>query len=224
MSSPSTTVEEYASKKEIVEQFLEDCMKIITSTASVEQLEGNAFYYHLSNNRFFELFSKQVNLYWCGKQVKKRICEIGFNAGHSAFLFLLNMPEGAEFTIFDLGEHPYTRPCIDYLKNKFSMVSISYNEGDSTKVLPEWITEHPEASETYDVVHVDGGHSYECAHSDILYGANLVRRGGYLIVDDTNVPYISAMVDALLTSGMFTEVETLRTIGYEHRIVQRKEV
>lgn len=198
-------------------------MKIITSTASAEQLEGNAFYYHLSNTRFFELFSKQVNLYWCGKQVKSRICEIGFNAGHSAFLFLLNIPEGAEFTIFDLGEHPYTRPCVDYLKTRFSGVTISYNEGDSTRILPEWIKAHPEATETYDVVHVDGGHSFECAHSDILYGASLVRPGGYLIVDDTNVPYISEMVNKLLQSEMFTEIEILRTVGYEHRILRRKE-
>jgi hypothetical protein len=223
MSSPNLVIEDYNSSKDRIETFLDDTMKIITSTCSSAELEGNAFYYHLSANRFFELFSKQVNLFWCGRQVTKRICEIGFNAGHSAFLFLLGMKSPkVEFTVFDLGEHPYTRPCLEHLKKTFPESNFSYIEGDSTNTLPEWTTSHPEASETYDVVHVDGGHTYECAHSDIMYGANLVRPGGYLIVDDTNVSYISSMVDALVRSEMFTEVEILRTVGYEHRILQRK--
>lgn len=41
-------------------------------------------------------------------------------------------------------------------------------------------------SAPYDVVYVDGGHSYETALSDLLNYSILVRDGGYLVIDDCN--------------------------------------
>lgn len=39
-------------------------------------------------------------------QANTKICEIGFNAGHSAMLFLMGRDKtSADFTIFDIGHH-----------------------------------------------------------------------------------------------------------------------
>jgi len=43
------------------------------------------------------------------------------------------------FTVFDIGHHPYTKPSFEYIKSKFSHVNFEYVEGDSTTIMPEWI-------------------------------------------------------------------------------------
>lgn len=37
-------------------------------------LEGNSFYVHESLNLYESLYTKQLNLFWCGKQALTRIC------------------------------------------------------------------------------------------------------------------------------------------------------
>merc|ERR1719515_691716 len=48
----------------------------------------------------------------------KNICEVGFNAGHSAMLFLLSNPRVKVYS-FDLGLHPYTTPATALLSAQF---------------------------------------------------------------------------------------------------------
>lgn len=36
----------------------------------------------------------------------------------------------------------------------------------------------------YDIVYIDGGHTYDIAKSDILNYAPLIKQGGYLVIDD----------------------------------------
>jgi hypothetical protein len=95
--------QEYASKYPEMIVYLEDLKSIITEHTAPDAFEGNSFYHHQSFKEYPELYNKQLNLYWCGKQVfGGKICEIGFNAGHSAMLMLLaNTNKHVEFTIFD---------------------------------------------------------------------------------------------------------------------------
>ena len=65
-----------------------DALKEIVQQSGAS-LEGNAFYKHESLDLYPELYTKQLNLVWCGKQACTRMCEIGFNAGHSSMLLLL---------------------------------------------------------------------------------------------------------------------------------------
>lgn len=203
-----------------VEIYLADIMNIVQQIG--EPLEGNSFYHHQTLNRYSELLNKQINLYWAGKEATKKVCEIGFNAGHSALLFLLgkeNMP--LDFTIFDIGVHKYTKPALDYLKSQFTKVNFEYVEGNSIQLMPKWIENNLEKIGTYDLVHVDGGHSEECIVNDMKNSTQLVRVGGLLIIDDTNVSYISAEVDKYIQSGNFVEMDILQTTGYEHRMLKR---
>lgn len=191
---------------------------VIKSGAS---LEGNSFYFHQTLQEFPELYTKQLNLFWCGKQATKRMCEIGFNAGHSTMLLLLGRKTPLEFTIFDIGHHPYTKPCLEYIGSKYTNVRFEYIEGDSTKTMSKWIRDHKDYLESYDVVHVDGGHSELCIFNDMKNADILVKVGGILIIDDTNIDYINKYVDLYVSSGNYREIDMLKTVGYPHRILEK---
>jgi hypothetical protein len=211
---------EYESKDVEKISYLLDLENIIKNTHT--PLEGNCFYYHTTLDVFPELYSKQLNLFWCGKQASENICEIGFNAGHSTMLMLLgrsNTP--LNFTIFDIGHHLYTKPCFEYMKSKFSHVNFEYVEGDSTITMPKWIAEHSELMNKYDVVHVDGGHFEHCVSNDMKNADLLVKTNGLIIIDDTNDPTISKYVDSYLSSGVYVEIDVLPTVGYQHRIIRK---
>lgn len=211
---------EYESKNDEKQIYLEDLKNIIVK--SNVPFEGNCFYHHETLNIFPELYSKQLNLFWCGKQAVENICEIGFNAGHSTMLMLLgrsNTP--LNFTIFDIGHHSYTKPSFDYIKSKFSHVNFEYVEGDSTIIMPEWINNNPELIYKYDVVHVDGGHSEHCISNDMKNTDLLVKKNGIVIIDDTNCGTINKYVDLYISNGNYVEMNLLSTHGYPHRVIKK---
>jgi hypothetical protein len=163
-----------------------------------------------------------MNLFWCGKLAKKRICEIGFNAGHSCMLFLLGRDNSPlEFTIFDIGGPRYTRPCLEYIKHKFLHVDFEYIEGNSIITVPEWMKQHPELIGTYDVVHVDGGHAENCIFNDMRNTDILVKVNGIIIIDDTDASPINKFVDLYISTGNYIELDILRTFASSHRIIQK---
>lgn len=138
------------------QQMLDDIKQIVVSTNA--SLEGKSFYVHATLDIYSDLYIKQLNLFWCGKQGLTRISEIGFNAGHSSMLMLLGRDKTSlDFTVFDIGLHPYTKPCLNYIKSKFPHIKFEYIEGDSTLTMPKWIESNPSLSGVYDVVHADGG-------------------------------------------------------------------
>lgn len=211
---------EYESKNQEKQIYLDDLKQIIINSNS--SLEGNCFYHHNSLNKFNELYSKQVNLFWCGKQAVENICEIGFNAGHSTMLMLLgrnNTP--LNFTIFDIGHHAYTKPSYEYIKSKFSFVNFEYIEGDSTSTMPEWIHNHSELMYKYEVVHVDGGHSEHCISNDMKNADLLVKKNGIIIIDDTDQNIINNYVNLYISNGNYNEIKVLPTYGAQHRVIKK---
>ena len=211
---------EYDSLDHKKQVMLESLKKIVEDTNTL--LEGNIFYIHETFKLSPLLYTKQLNLFWCGKQAKTRICEIGFYAGHSAMVLLLGRDiTPLEFTIFDIEEHPYTKPCLEYIRSKFSNVNIEYVKGDSIETLPKWISENKSSILTYDVVHVDGGHSEPCISNDMKNADILVKVGGIIIIDDTNDNIIDIYTNLYLDSGCYREMDVLKTYGYAHRIIQK---
>ena len=75
--------------------------------------------------------------------------------------------------------------------------------------------------QTYDLVHVDGGHSEFCATCYMKHADLLLKPGGIMIVDDTDAPQINRLVDIYLESGKYVEVDVLKTFGYPHRIIRK---
>ena len=212
-----TEYENCSSEKQLL---LADIKQIVIDSKS--SLEGNSFYAHTTLNIYPELYTKQLNLFWCGKQAKTKICEIGFNAGHSTMLMLLGRDKTPlDFTIFDIGHHPYTKPCLAYLESKFQHVKFEYIEGDSTISMPTWIEANKQQLWVYDVIHVDGGHTEYCITNDMKHADLLVKRGGIVIIDDTFMTHINNCVNSYLSSGNYRELDVLKTKGYPHRIIQK---
>ena len=211
---------EYESKNIEKQAYLNDLANIVIQSG--ELFEGNCFYYHGSLNIFPELYSKQLNLFGCGKEALKNICEIGFNAGHSTMLMLLGRNDkSTNYTIFDIGDHSYTRPALEYIKSKFSHVNFEYVEGDSTITMPEWINMHKNLMYTYDLVHVDGGHNEHCISNDMKNADLLVKQNGVVIIDDTFDVTINKYVDLYISTGNYIEIDVLKTYGYTHRVIRK---
>jgi hypothetical protein len=202
------------------QKILDDLKKIIIDSKA--SLEGNSFYVHASLNLYEALYTKQLNLFWCGKQASTKICEIGFNAGHSTMLMLLGRDKSSlDFTLFDIGHHTYTKPCFNYIKSEFPHVNFEYIEGDSTLTMPKWIELNQSKLGLYDLIHVDGGHSEHCISNDMKNADILVKKGGIIIIDDTNVKHIDNYVNLYLLHN-YREIGVLKTKGYPHRIIQKK--
>jgi len=191
-----------------IRHFLNDIKEIVIETKEI--LEGNSFYLHQTFELQVYLIPKQLNLFSIGKLDSTRICEIGFNAGHSTFLMLLGkeLKNSLDFTIFDIAEHSYTKPCFSYIQNKFPDVKFEFIEGDSTVKMPEYIDKNPSIIGSYDIIHLDGGHDEPYIVSDMKYSDILLKVDGLLIVDDTNVPHIKKCVDSYIELGKYTDISS----------------
>lgn len=157
---------------------------------SGEYLEGNIFMLHLTTdytNRY-ENKAKNISNLVLNKNIKN-VMEIGFNSGFSTLLMLLSNPH-LHVTCFDLGEHRYTMPCYQKLKEKFGH-RLSMTIGDSTKTLENY-------HDNFDLIHIDGGHLTEIANSDIIQSYRLSKKGTILIMDDYDFPNLHELWDSYI--------------------------
>lgn len=195
----------------------DDLKELIKKTE--EPLEGNCVYRHLSFDEWDVLLNKRVNYQKAAKE-REFICEIGFNAGHSVLAMLLANPN-ADYVLFDLGTHAYTRPCFEYLKKIFPQTTMEIFWGDSRETLPTYHRGHPEV--VFDLIHIDGGHRNEVYSADWKNSLDATSSGSLIIFDDTDSAKINAFIDKEIEKGVVSEMTGfLKTSGYEHRILQRE--
>jgi len=149
-------------------------MPIIISSGDL--LEGNIFMSH-NTTTYTDCFlnkTKNISNLLLNKNIKN-VMEIGFNAGFSTLLMLLTNPT-MNITCFDLGEHKYTLPCYEKLKETFGD-RINIIIGDSIETLKN-------INDVYDLIHIDGGHTTKVASSDTYHSIRLSKKGTILIMDD----------------------------------------
>ncbi len=84
-------------------------------------------------------------------------------------------------------------------------------------------------NEQFNIIYIDGGHTYDICRSDIINYSPLVKVGGYLVIDDCchkyNLPdgyfkgheQVSQAVDSLLPNDMFQEIFSI----VHNRVFQR---
>ncbi len=130
----------------------------------------------------FEGYSQEVqpqvaDLIELTKTPNINMMEIGFNAGHSAEIFLKNNPT-CTLTSFDLGMHPYVSCAKEYIDttypNRHTLIL-----GDSRITVPEYQTT------TFDVIFIDGGHDYDIAKTDLENCFKFAHKDTIVIMDDT---------------------------------------
>lgn len=113
------------------------------------------------------------------------VMEIGFNAGHSAEIFLQNNKD-LTLTSFDLGKHPYVKVAKEYIDltypNRHTLIL-----GDSRITVPKFISKNKDTK--FDVIFIDGGHQYYVAKKDLENCLHLAHKDTIVILDDTIYTY-----------------------------------
>lgn len=151
---------------------------------------------HLANFTVIEGFSAQVAgqaafyAMLARQPWVRQVCEIGFNAGHSA-LYWLAASNTTRLLSFDLGEYPFSLPMANLILNMFpDRFSVVW--GDSTKTVPEFIRQSTDgwtsafSFPACDVIVVDGGHAYDVAFADLCNMRAFASTARHvLIFDDT---------------------------------------
>ena len=132
-----------------------------------------------------------------------RVCEVGFNAGHSALNWLAADPRTA-VDAFDLGAHPSAAAAFAYLSKKYPG-RLRLTLGDSRATLP--LVDHAKAC---DVVFIDGGHDGDVPAADLGNLAALAARGAPLLVDNANMAPVRVAISNATARGMIREAGTLR--------------
>jgi predicted O-methyltransferase YrrM len=118
----------------------------------------------------------------------KNIMEIGFNAGHSAEMFLKNNPD-LTMTSFDLGQWECVLLGKKYIDKMFPGRH-TLIIGDSTISIPKFTRDHPDTR--FDLLFIDGGHEYEVAMADIKNCKHLAHKDSIFILDDTHMSEMKA--------------------------------
>ena len=102
----------------------------------------------------------------------KRVLEIGFNAGHSAYLWLNKFPEVTYHSV-DICLHEYTEECANKMQVLYP--NFSFTKIDSRLLTPNYMS-------AYDMVFIDGDHSVQAFRKDW----DTARKSGvkWILVDD----------------------------------------
>ena len=194
---------------------------IALAAGSGDQHEGNCVTNHGSLEPMPELVAKQRNLVRLAQEYGGRgVLEVGFNSGLSAALFLSAHPT-IHVTSIDIGLHAYVAPCAQLLQQRFPG-RFQLIVGDSAHVLRGLRPDHVAG-----LFHVDGSHEVAHARQDLDLAHARVLEGGALLMDDTDTPSLSALLDALMQShpGEYDELRyesdglMARSSRFRHRAI-----
>lgn len=145
----------------------------------------------------------------------KYILEIGFNAGHSADVFLSSNPN-VHVVSFDLGEHtcvPFGKKYIDEkYPSRHTLIL-----GDSTKTLPQFIEENP--SMKFDLIFIDGGHYDDIPKKDIINCKKVAHSGTIVVIDDIwyngEIAYTVKVTKAWTEAISWNIIKEISHYGYD---------
>jgi predicted O-methyltransferase YrrM len=171
-------------------------------------IEGNLLCDKTPDNWDYERNNDKIRNLQIMSKNKKKIIEIGVNACHSLLIMLLENPT-AEYLLFDLNVHPYTEPTLRYVKEKFPTTKITVVFGDSTKTITQYIADNPMEWNTYDLCHLDGGHTRDIFSVDYENMKHFMTKKGIVIFDDYDYPEIHSFIQEKMYE--IKEVNSIKT-------------
>jgi hypothetical protein len=171
-----------------------------------EPLEGNIIYpdldkAFLGSPPSAALAPARRNL-WRAVRFKRRVLEVGVNAGHSALLALSANPR-LEYNGVDILAHSYTLECVDFLKGEFPG-RVHLFPGDSREVLP-WLADRSDEA-NFDLYCVDGGHTDDVCLADMTHCVRMAQgqKGRHLLLDDVHASWIFDIYCEFVARGDLT--------------------
>ena len=114
----------------------------------------------------------------------KQVCEIGFNAGHSALFWLIGSNK-TKLVSFDINAYEYTKSMSDFIKslypNRFEIVW-----GDSRKSVPFFRQQKKGIKESFvcDVIVIDGSHMQDFVLTDLRNMRMMANTHQHLVIMD----------------------------------------
>lgn len=166
------------------------------------KIEGNFYCKDSANNIIIERTNKKIHNLCYLVLNKKDICEVGFNAGHS-LLLMLNANSNARYVIFDIGHHPYTRECYDFVKSEYPKTEIQMFYGDSLTEVPKYFTR---TQNKFDFIHIDGGHGDKEVKGDYKNCGEMLKTNGIVLFDDTHVKRINKFLTKKIIDEEIEEI------------------
>jgi mannosyltransferase OCH1-like enzyme len=189
---------DYESILKTTRNFIDEQLMPIINELDVP-LEGNLFMYNLKKEYFNEFIVKQKNLILMANQENViDVLEIGFNGGFSTLL-LLNSNPNVKLTCIDIGMHSYVVPCFNKIK-EFYGDRIALHICDSVEMMPK-------LTKLYDLIHIDGGHTYDVAKEDIINSYYISKPNALLIINDYDMPQINNLCNELGSLFNFEHVD-----------------
>lgn len=192
----SITVQELLADRNFLD-LVAELNKIVSAIGVV--IEGNIYFNHSESLEGAQIDPILAN-YRAGFVEalfgRKSLLEIGFNAGHSALTYLYTNPNG-RYVGIDLASRRYELASAEWFKKHYGDRFVLH-AGDSTKVLPEIEDQIGQ----FEAIHVDGGHTFEVAFTDIWNCYRRLSYTGVMIVDDRPAEDVARAIDVSLMTRL----------------------
>jgi hypothetical protein len=159
--------------------FLEEQLNSALARTSFQILEGHSAQLQIEP-KVYAAIAKM------GNGCIQTICEIGFNAGHSALRWLWAAPQ-AQVVMFDLWEYNVAPAAEEHIRKNVEGADerLTICKGDSNHGVRRFHGENP--TQRCNIISIDGGHQYEVAVQDFINMQYLVDPDFHVaFVDDTN--------------------------------------
>jgi predicted O-methyltransferase YrrM len=138
----------------------------------------------------------------------KKVLEIGFNAGHSAEIFLKTNPN-IQLTSFDLN----CQACVTFGKQFIDMTYPGRHtliSGDSTFKIPEFVRSHP--NEKFDLIFIDGGYDYETAALDLYNCKKIANKSTIVAMDGVSYNLNSSTIWAINPTAVWEDAKKNKVV------------
>lgn len=114
-----------------------------------------------------------------------RICEIGFNGGHSSLMWAILFNGSIELLVFDMCKDRRCDIGEEFIREIFPNIRLKVVRGDSRKTIPLYRHNNPNVK--CDFISIDGGHLGKVPTTDLLNMQHLAADQNTVVMDDVNI-------------------------------------
>ena len=184
-----------------LEEYLQERFSCPAGETCLALFEGGTYSYPFKLHAMRNLLGHVLRDRATAKHVE--VCEVGFNAGHSTLLWLMQDPR-VRVRAFDLGVHWYSPHVTGFFDAAFDAGRVEVVFGDSQETLPAFAAAFNSSSppEFCDLIFVDGDHHFAAALADLRNLRAAARPGHHvLLMDDPDHDEVGRAWRAMLADG-----------------------